>query len=68
MHIDLVDLREISQRSGTPINLASTWMAQPGFPEPAASLSIGDVWVWGPVRGWLSHRGVATDRDLTQHY
>ena len=65
MHIDLVDLRAISQRSGTPINAVSAWTMDPEFPEPTASLSIGDVWVWGAVRWWLKHEHHRTDADQT---
>jgi hypothetical protein len=65
MHIDLVDLRAISQRSGTPINAVSAWTRDPQFPEPTASLSIGDVWVWGTVRHWLKTAQHPTDFDLT---
>ena len=63
-HLDLVDLREIGRRCGISTNHVSALTRQPDFPEPAASLSIGDVWVWGSVYGWAHHHGFDTDRDL----
>jgi hypothetical protein len=67
MNIDLVGLREISTRTGVATNCTSIWVRQPDFPEPVACLSIGDVWVWGPVRAWLMHEGHRTDADLDPH-
>lgn len=67
MNIDLVGLREISTRTGVATNCTSIWVRQSDFPEPVACLSIGDVWVWGPVRAWLQHEGHRTDADLDPH-
>jgi hypothetical protein len=67
MHIDLVDHREISLRAGVSVNRVSAWTREPGFPEPVSSLSIGDVWVWGPVHHWLDHEHLRTDADLHRY-
>jgi hypothetical protein len=57
--IDLVGTREIADRLGL-IHAESvhTWRHRyADFPEPAAHLRIGYVWLWAEIEAWASHKG-----------
>jgi hypothetical protein len=51
---DLVGAAEIAARMGVKSgSLVQDWVARyPDFPEPAARLARGHVWLWSEVEAW----------------
>lgn len=64
---DLVDRRLIAARAGCTRQAVALWVngrrhQDDPFPPPF-NLSLGQTWLWGEVRDWLSRRGIDVDAD-----
>lgn len=50
----LVSVAEIAERAGVKPNTVSKWLLRhDDFPEPAAELAIGPVWIWDDIEPWV---------------
>lgn len=55
--VDLMAAAEIAAMLGVSRQRVQQLVATPGFPPPAATLSMGKVWHAEDVRAWAERRG-----------